>query len=68
MLGWLIRARACRSVSNRARTSFDSMPRLISLRATFRSYRLELLGLEDLTHAAFPSFCRRRKPELRTWH
>src|SRR5439155_10002989 len=36
ILTWSIRARACRSASKRARTCFESMPGLITLRATLR--------------------------------
>ena len=36
MLGWSIRASACRSASNRARTWAESMPGLMTLRATRR--------------------------------
>src|SRR5262245_18221748 len=36
MLGWSIRARACRSASKRAMTCFESIPTLISLSATNR--------------------------------
>ncbi len=36
MLGWSINASACRSASNRARTARESIPGLISLRATSR--------------------------------
>ena len=51
MLGWSIRARACRSDSNRARTVRESMPGLISFRATCRLDRLDLLGEVDGAHA-----------------
>ncbi len=36
MFGWSIRARACRSASNRAITSRVSMPGLMTLSATVR--------------------------------
>ena len=36
MFGWSIRARACRSASNRARTVLESIPALMSFRATLR--------------------------------
>ncbi|HVK08094.1 MAG TPA: hypothetical protein VM597_04890, partial [Gemmataceae bacterium] len=36
MLGWSILASACRSPSNRARTCFESIPALMSFRATSR--------------------------------
>ena len=36
MLGWSITASACRSASKRASTDFESMPALMSLRATLR--------------------------------
>ena len=36
MLGWSITASACRSASNRASTDFESMPALMTFRATLR--------------------------------
>ncbi len=45
-------ASACRSASNRASTLLESMPGLMSFKATLRLDRLELLGDPDLAHAA----------------
>ena len=53
MFGWSIRARACRSASNRARTVLESIPALISLSATCRLTGCGLLGEVDAAHAPF---------------
>ena len=52
MLGWSIRASACRSASKRAITCRVSIPALMTLTATWRLDRLGLLGHEDHAHAA----------------
>ena len=52
MFGWSIRARACRSASNRATTCRVSMPGLMTFRATLRRTGLGLLGHVDDAHAA----------------
>ena len=52
MLGWSIRARACRSASNRATTWRVSMPGLRTFRATLRRTGCGLLGHEDDAEAA----------------
>ena len=53
MLGWSIRARACRSASKRAMTWRLSMPGLMHLEGDLAPDRLALLGHEDDAHAAF---------------
>ena len=53
MFGWSIRARACRSASNRARTCRESMPGLDDLDGHRPLDRLGLLGHPDGAHAAF---------------
>ena len=53
MLGWSIRARACRSASNRASTWRLSMPALMILSATMRRTGCGLLGHVDRAHAPF---------------
>ena len=52
MLGWSIRARACRSASKRAITWRLSMPGLDELQRDLASDRLGLLGHVDHAHAA----------------
>ena len=51
MLGWSIRARACRSASKRATTCAVSMPGLMIFSATLRRTGLLLLGDVDDAHA-----------------
>ena len=54
MAGWSISARAWRSDSKRATTCLESMPRLMSLRATRRRTGFSCsASLVDLSHAAF---------------
>ena len=53
MLGWSIRARACRSASNRATTSLRVHPRLDDLQGDFAADGFSLLGHVDHAHAAF---------------
>ena len=50
MLGWSIKASACRSASNRASTVRESMPILISFSATMPAHRGRLLGEVDRAH------------------
>ena len=52
MLGWSIRARACRSASNRASTCLRVHPRLDQLDRDLPLDRLGLLGHPDRAHAA----------------
>ena len=51
MLGWSIRASACRSASKRAMTCFVSMPGLMILSATLRRIGCALLGHVNDAHA-----------------
>ncbi len=53
MLGWSISARACRSASKRAMTSFESMPGLMIFSATLRADGPFLLGHEDHAKSTF---------------
>ena len=53
MCGWSISASACRSASNRARSTSRSIPALISLTATRRLTGSRLLGHPDAAHAPF---------------
>ena len=52
MLGWSIRARACRSASKRAMTCRESMPALMNLSGDQALDRRGLLGHPDGAHAA----------------
>ena len=51
MFGWSIIARACRSASKRATTCLESMPGLMTFRATRRRTGCGLLGDVDDAHA-----------------
>ena len=62
MLGWSIRARACRSASKRAITWRVSMPSLMILRATLRRMGSCLLGHVDHRHAAFADLLQQLVP------
>ena len=75
MLGWSIRARACRSASNRAITCRVSMPGLMTLSATLRWTGLGLLGHVDDAHAALADLLQqlvraddRAGPLAARWH
>ena len=62
MLGWSIRASACRSASNRASTARESMPILISLSATCRLTGCGLLGPVDGAHPPLAEDFEQRVP------
>ena len=62
MLGWSISASAWRSASNRARTARESMPILISFRATCRLTGCGLLGPVDGAHAPLAEDFEQRVP------
>ena len=62
MLGWSIRASACRSASNRASTARESMPILISFSATCRLTGCGLLGPVDGAHAPLAEDFEQRVP------
>ena len=62
MLGWSIKASACRSASNRASTARESMPILISLSATCRLTGSSLTGPVNGAHAPLAEDFEQRVP------
>ena len=66
MLGWFMRANACRSDSKRANTSFVSIPHLMSLKATLRRTGRSCSASHTSPMPPSPSLCRSRKLPIRS--